>query len=337
MSTPLQTAIERRSGLMGWLFEPLPLHRVAVMRVIAYLFVLVDMFLTTGWVAQKANAPQSLYRPLHIAELLFLPHPSFAYVTTLQWLLVAAALIAATGWRPRITGTAVAVLYLLWMIVGMSYGKVDHDRFAYLVLLAVLPTAGTARWGDRRKTEAAGFALQTVFVAVMLTYFLSTIAKIRFGGWDWPTGATLTRAFIRRGTPLVEWVLDYPWMLVAAQHAIIILEALSPLMLLCRSPKARILLVCGLLAFHLSVFASVTIIFLPHCIAVLAILPWEVFLRRSSDVPRRTGSAGGGPVGFGRARSGGAGGAGAQVRRHRARRGTAGESVAVAGDPLIDD
>lgn len=283
MSTSLQTSAGRRSGLLGWLFEPLPLHRVAVMRVVAYLFVLVDIFLTTTWVAQKADAPQSLYRPLHIAQLLQLPHPTFAYVTTLQWLLVAAALIAATGWRPRISGTAVAVLYLLWMIVGMSYGKVDHDRFAYLVLLAVLPTVGTARWGDRRRTEGAGFALQTVFVAVMLTYFLSTIAKIRFGGWDWPSGATLTRAFIRRGTPLVEWVLDHPWMLVAAQHVIIILEALSPLMLLCRSPKARILLVCGLLAFHLSVFASVTIIFLPHCIAILAIFPWEVLLRRTAD------------------------------------------------------
>lgn len=274
MSTAIAPAVRRR-GLLGWLFEPLPLHRIAVMRVIAYLFILVDVFLTTSWVATKAYAPQSLYQPLHIAELLHLPHPTFGYVTTLKWLLVIAALIAATGRWPRITGTAVAVLYLLWMIVGMSYGKVDHDRFAFLALLVLLPSVGVARWGETRRSEAAGFALQSVFVAVMLTYFLSAIAKVRFGGWDWPTGATLTRAFIRRGTPLVEWVLNYPWMLVAAQFTIIIAEALSPLILLCRSPKARILLVAGLLVFHLSVFASVSIIFLPHCIAILSILPWE--------------------------------------------------------------
>lgn len=287
MSTAVEAqAVPVRRGLMGWLFEPLPLHRIAVMRWVAYLFVLVDVFLTTSWVATKAYAPQSLYQPLHIAELLHLPHPTYTYVTVLKWLLVASALLAATGWRPRYTGTAVAVLYLLWMFVGMSYGKVDHDRFAYLTLLVLLPSVGAARWGERRRSEAAGFALQTVFVAVMLTYFLSTIAKIRFGGWDWPTGATLTRAFIRRGTPLVQWVLDYPWMLIAAQHVIIILEGLSPLMLPCRSPRARILLVCGLLLFHLSVFASVTIIFLPHCIAILSILPWERFLRRPASGDR---------------------------------------------------
>lgn len=282
----------RRRGVTGWLFEPLPLHRVAVMRVIAYLFVLVDVFLTTSWVATKASAPESLYNPLNLAELLHLPHPTYLYVTVLKWLLVAAALVAATGWRPRWTGTAVAVLYLLWMFVGMSYGKVDHDRFAYLVLLAVLPTVGAARWGDSRVSKRAGFALQAVFVAVMLTYFLSSIAKVRYGGWDWPTGATLTRAFIRRGTPLVEWTIAYPWILIAAQHAIVILEAISPVMLLARSPRARIILVAILLGFHVSVYASVTIIFLPHCIAILAILPWEKFLRRprtteTTQQPRR--------------------------------------------------
>lgn len=280
VSTAITTRSNRRGAVLGWLFEPLPRHRIAVMRLVAYLFVLVDVFLTTSWVASKATAPESLYQPLHIAELLHLPHPSHAYVTTLKWLLVLAALIAATGIRPRVTGSAVAVLYLLWMVVGMSYGKVDHDRFAYLVLLVVLPTAGVARWGDRCRSEAAGFALQAVFLAVMLTYFLSAVAKVRFGGWDWPTGATLTRAFIRRGTPLVQWVLAYPWVLVGVQFVMIILEALSPLILLCRTPKARVLLVCGLLAFHLSVFASVTIIFLPHCVAILSILPWEILLRR---------------------------------------------------------
>ena len=37
MSTSLQPPAGRRSGRLGWLFEPLPLHRVAVMRVVAEL------------------------------------------------------------------------------------------------------------------------------------------------------------------------------------------------------------------------------------------------------------------------------------------------------------
>lgn len=269
----------RRSGALRWFLDPVPKHRVAVMRVIAYLFILVDVFLTTSWVGLKAYAPVDLYQPLTIATILPIPDPSFAYVTTLKWVLVGSALIAASGWRPRLTGSVVAVCYLLWMIVGMSYGKVDHDRWAFLVLLAVLPTVGAARWGDARRSERAGWAMQMVFVSVMLTYFLSAIAKVRFGGWDWPTGATLTRAVIRRGTMFSNWMLDFPWLLVASQWIIIILEALAPLMLLVRSDRARILLVGFLLCFHLAVFASVTIIFLPHCIAILSILPWERLLR----------------------------------------------------------
>lgn len=275
MTTPV------RSPLVQWLVDPVPLHRVAVMRIIAYVFIWVDVLLTTSWVALKAQAPPELYKPLTIGELLFLPTPTPTYVTVLKWVLLVSALVAATGWRPRITGSVVAVCYLLWMVVAMSYGKVDHDRFAFLVLLAVLPTVGAARWGDTRRSEKAGWALQAVFIAVMLTYFLSAIAKVRYGGWDWPTGATLTRAIIRRGTPMSEWMLDFPALLTFSQFAIIILEALSPLMLLCRSPRARVLLVAFLLCFHLAVFASVTIIFLPHCIAILSILPWERLLRRT--------------------------------------------------------
>ena len=109
----------------------------------------------------------------------------------------------------------------------------------------------------------------------MLTYFLAAWAKIRFGGWDWPTGSTLTRAVMRRGTPLSDWTLELPWLLSTAQWLMIVLEFLAPLMLLVRSDRARIALVLFLLGFHVMVYAGVTIIFLPHCVAILSILPWE--------------------------------------------------------------
>lgn len=271
------TAPAARSGFTAWWTSPVGLARIAVMRVIAYLFVLVDVFLTTSWVASKADAPQGLYERLTIAQVLPIPDPTYTYVTVLKWLLVAAAVVAATGYRPRITGTVVAVAYLLWMVIGMSYGKVDHDRFAYLVLLAVLPTVGAARLSDTRRSEKAGWAMQAVFVAVMLTYFLSSVAKVRFGGLDWPTGATLTRAVVRRGTDLIQWTLQIPLFLVVVQFGMIMGEALSPLILLMRSYRMRLFLVAGLLTFHLMTFATLRIIFLPHCIATLSILPWEQF------------------------------------------------------------
>ena len=54
-----------------------------------------------------------------------------------------------------------------WMLVAMSYGKVDHDRFAFLVALAVLPTVRRARHGDRSLNESAGWAIRVTQIAVI--------------------------------------------------------------------------------------------------------------------------------------------------------------------------
>lgn len=268
-----------------WWFTPVPLARIAVFRVIAYLFIPVDVFLTTAWVRAHADVPTEWYAPLLIGRVLNLPTPTHTLVLVVQWALVLAAVAAATGRAPRLLGTAVFLLYLEWMVIAMSYGKVDHDRIAFLVALAVLPTIGRARFRDRRRSEAAGWAMAAVLVAVMLTYFLAAWAKIRFGGWDWPTGSTLTRAVLRRGTPLSDWTLDVPWLLTASQWAMIVLELAAPLMLFVRSDRARVGLVLFLIGFHLMVFAGVTIIFLPHCIAILSILPWERLTDRFARQP----------------------------------------------------
>lgn len=258
-----------------WWFRPVPLARIAVFRVIAYLFIPVDVFLTTAWVRAHADVPTAWYAPLRIGELLHLPVPTHTVVVVVQWALVAAALAAATGRAPRLLGLAVFLLYAEWMVIAMSYGKVDHDRIAFLVALAVLPTIGRVRFGDRRSSEAAGWAMAAVLVTVMLTYFLAAWAKMRFGGLDWATGSTLTRAVVRRGTDLSTWTLEVPWLLTAGQWVMLALEFAAPLMLLVRTDRARIALVVLLLGFHVMVYAGVGIIFLPHCIAILSVLPWE--------------------------------------------------------------
>jgi hypothetical protein len=129
--------------------------------------------------------------------------------------------------------------------------------------------------------------MAAVFVTVMLTYFLAAWAKMRFGGWDWATGSTITRAVIRRGTALSEWTLDVPGLLTASQWAMLVLEFAAPLMLLVRSDRARVALVVFLLGFHLMVFGGLRIIFLPHCVAILSIVPWERFPEAVAQVRRR--------------------------------------------------
>ncbi len=274
MSAPT-TAAAAPPMTARWWFAPVPLARVAVFRVIVYLFIPIDVFVTTAWVRAHADVPTEWYAPLQIGRLLPLPTPTHTVVLVVQWALVLTALAAATGRAPRLLGSAVFLLYLEWMVIAMSYGKVDHDRIAYLVALAVLPTVGRARFRDRRLSESAGWAVAAVFVAVMLTYFLAAWSKVRFGGWDWPTGSTLTRAVLRRGTELANWTLEVPGLLTAAQWAILVLEFAAPLMLFLRSDRARVALVVFLLGFHVMTYAGVQIIFLPHCVAILVLLPWE--------------------------------------------------------------
>lgn len=284
MSTPATTD-SAPPMTSRWWFSPVPLARVAVFRAIAYLFIPVDVFLTTAWVRAHADVPTEWYAPLLVGRLLNLPTPTHALVLVVQWALVLAAVAAATGRAPRLLGAAVFLLYAEWMVIAMSYGKVDHDRIAFLVALAVLPTVGRARFRDRRLSESAGWAMAAVFVTVMLTYFLAAWAKVRFGGWDWPTGSTLTRAVLRRGTPLSDWTLDVPGLLPAAQWVMLVLEFLAPLMLLVRSDRARIALALFLIGFHVMTYAGVQIIFLPHCIAILSILPWERLTARLARQP----------------------------------------------------
>lgn len=273
-----------------WLLAPAPLARVAVLRVIAYVFVPVDVLLTTTWVRAHAQVPGELYVPLRIGRLLPLPTPG-PWVEALQVVLVLAALVAAVAAvrdrLPRATGWLVALLYLEWMVVAMSYGKVDHDRFAFLVLLFVLPSVGRAPLRSRERSEAAGWALTMVALAVVATYALAAVAKIRFGGWDWVDGATLTRAVLRRSTPLSEWLLDVPVLLTAAQYGIVLLElVVAPLLLVrWRDPRVTWWLALGFLGFHLMTFSMITIIFLPHCIALLALLPLERLVRQRERAP----------------------------------------------------
>jgi len=269
---------------MRWLFEPVPRGRVAAFRTVVYLFVAADLVIFTPWVRAHAHTPGSLYRPLLIGRLLPLPTPTALIVHTVFGALLVLALLAATGRAPRLLGWAVFLLYFEWMIIAMSYGKVDHDRFGFLVALAVLPTAGRARHGDSEPSEAGGWALRVTQIAVICTYFLAAFAKLRFGGAHWGTSSVLAQAIIRRGTPLADLIAAVPGLLIVSQFGIIAFEFLSPLVFVVPR-RLRGWVVAFFYTFHLMTFATITISFMPHLIAMTSFLPLEkvrpvVWLRR---------------------------------------------------------
>jgi hypothetical protein len=259
---------------IAWLTEAVPRGRLAWFRTLVYLFVAADLVVFTPWVRHHAEVPGEFYRPLLLGRLLHLPTPTPLLVETVFWLLLPTALAAATGRAPRLLGWAVFALYTEWMVVAMSYGKVDHDRFALLVALAVLPTAGAARHRDTTLTERGGWAVRVTQLAAIATYFLSSWAKLRVSGLDWLTGSTLTWALLRRGTDLAQPLTEVPGLLVAAQFGIMAFELLSPLVFVV-SRRWRYVVVACFYLFHLSVFATITISFLPQQVALASFLPLE--------------------------------------------------------------
>jgi hypothetical protein len=280
----------RRHGIVEWLTEPVPRGRIAAFRTLVYLFVAADLVWFTPWVRSHASVPGHLYQPLLVGRLAHLPTPTPRGVDLLFWALLCTSIVAATGRFPRALGWAVFLGYTDWMIIAMSYGKVDHDRFGLLVALAVLPTAGPARHGDTEPTERGGWALRVTQFAVVATYFLSSWAKLRFGGIGWLTGATLARAVVRRGTLLGLLLLKVPGLLTVAQFGIVAFELSSPLVFVVRR-RVRYLMIAGFYLFHLSVFATITIAFVPHQVAMTSFLPLErvrpiAWLRSSVRRPR---------------------------------------------------
>jgi hypothetical protein len=259
---------------MLWLTTPVPRGRVAAFRTVIYVFVAADLVWFTPWVRSHAAIPGVFYQPLFVGRLLHLPTPTPTLINTIFWTLIPLALLAATGRAPRLLGWTVFALYFEWMIIAMSYGKVDHDRFGLLIALAVLPTAGRARHGDASMTERGGWALRVTQVAVIATYFLSSVAKLRFGGPGWLTSSTLEWAIIRRGTPLTDILTSSHWILVAAQFGIVAFELSSPVVFFV-GPRVRYWIIAYFYLFHAMVMATITISFAPHQAAMTSFLPLE--------------------------------------------------------------
>lgn len=278
-------------GLSGWLFAPMPVSRVAALRVLVFAFVIVDVVLlhTSGW--YHGYADPVWYEPLVMGRVLHLPAASVLLVQVLKWGCVLAALAAMTGRAPRLLGWTVAVGWVWYQYIAFSYGKVDHDRADFVVALALLPTVGMAHLSVQRRSEAAGFALRAVQLAAIATYFLSSWAKVRFGGWDWVNSATMVRAVVRRGTPMAQWLLEVPWTLHWFQWVLMGAELTSPIIFLL-SEKWRRRVVGGWFVFHAMTYAAITIAFWPHLVMMLAFLPLE---RYAAWLRSRVGRLRGGP------------------------------------------
>jgi hypothetical protein len=272
---PATGRLDLGNRFMRWLFAPVPLGRVAVLRTLVYLFIVFDILVYTETAQNRVYVPTELYVPLHVDQLVpFIPTPTSTVVDVTIWGLLILSPIAAIGIFPRFLGTIIFCLYFEWMLIFNSYGKVDHDRFAFLVALAVLPTIGRARHGDKTISEKAGWAFRLCQLAVIATYFLAAWAKLRFGGLEWLWGTSLTWAILRRGTEWSNWMLDHVWMIKTSQVGIVTFELVSPVIFFV-SDRIRPYIVGYFYLFHLFTWLAITISFAPHLVVMASFLRLE--------------------------------------------------------------
>lgn len=259
---------------MSWFFPSVPLARIAWLRVLVYVVVILDVFVFTAFPIGHGGVPAELYQPLPFRDLLHLPQPSPVYVQVLRVVIVVSALVAMSGRLPRLAGWVCAAGMLDWLSNAYSYSKINHDHFALIVALCVLPLVGRALFGDREESESAGWTLRIIQVSVVATYFLAAVAKILDAGWGWASSAVLVWALSRRGTFLSDWLIDLPWLTYLMQWVVFIAELLSPVMLWLRG-RALYLAVLFWLGFHVATYLLLSIHFMPTVVCLLAFLPLE--------------------------------------------------------------
>jgi hypothetical protein len=281
---------ERLRRIAGWFVPSLPEARVALLRVVVYVFALIDVLVFVDDVIPKAQL-RAAYSPLALARALHLPAPTPVLAYTLQAVIVVGCLVAATGRLPRAVGYPVAAAFSWWVLLGMSYGKVDHDHLALIVALAALPSAGRCRIDGQEPNRAAGWALRCVQIGVVATYFLSALTKVRGTGWiGWPQSAVLAWAFVRRPNPVNAALVPHAAALIAMQWTVYVAEWLSPLALFLRG-RALALIVSFWLGFHAATFALMGIHFLPTAVCWAAFMPLEAV---TAAVRRRRAQRAGG-------------------------------------------
>ncbi len=268
------------TAVVRWFAPVLPEARLAILRTVLYLFVILDIHLIVADPIPLSRHPE-LYRPLFVERLLHLPPPSVPLTISLYLVIIATAVLAAANRLPRLAGWVCAAAFTWWTAIGMSYGKVDHDHMALVVALWVLPTVGPVlgRWRSNLVSAQAGWALKCIQIGVVFTYFLSALTKIRSGGWSltsWPQSSILLWAIIRRPNGLGQFLMPYPGMLRLMQWFSFTAELTSVVVLWLRG-RALLLAALFWMGFHVFTFAVLYIHFAPTAICWLAFAPLERF------------------------------------------------------------
>ena len=293
--------------LRAW-FPAVPGRRLAVFRLLVAAFAAVDV-LVASYVRRYGAVAEEFHDPLLVLRPLGGWRPGVAALTVLCVVLVVALVAAAVGYRTRVALALAAPLYTYWWSLYNSFGKVNHGKVAVVVALWALLLAALLlrprqwEWSvdarravgrgrgvgvgvdDELAARVAGWALRLVAVAVVLTYVLSVVAKMRVSGPGWAVGTALQSALLPEPGPLVGWFLEHPAVLVPLQVLTLLAESLAVLALL--GGRVRTAVLAVLATFHLSATLLLGVEFWGLMVCYAAFFDLEVGAERVRDALRR--------------------------------------------------
>ena len=259
--------------------------RYGVLRVLVAAYVAVWSAVRAPAVLDTLDFADRRFDP--VGPLAFLDHPlpgpllmAAVVVTPI------AAAVLASGRREKLAGPTAAVGFLVVTTYRSSWGQLFHTEnlvALHLVVIAAVPFVsgrGRADGDDDRS-----WAVDTMAVLTVATYFVAGVAKLRISGWAWLDGDVLRHqiAFDNArkevlgdtASPFAGWVLQQGWLLAPAAIMTMVVELAAPLALL-RGRTAA--LWCGTAwLFHLSILVFMAILFPYHLlgIALAPLLPVE--------------------------------------------------------------
>jgi HTTM domain len=172
------------SWLRRRFFVPTAAVNLGVLRVAVFGALLIETLVSHA--AEFSRLPDGMITSVpQIGPLLVALPRSSTVVTAAVWLMVAACVAAAVGWRTRVATVTAALLGLYVLGIPELYGKVDH--YHHLVWLAVLlacaPCGDALGLDARRKPRPErsvryGFPLRIAWVLIGACYLFPGIAKL---------------------------------------------------------------------------------------------------------------------------------------------------------------
>jgi Vitamin K-dependent gamma-carboxylase len=283
---PIRDRVLGSPILGGW--ASTPAERLAAVRLLVGIFAQLYLTIRLPHLLGYVDFPARQFQPIGILWLLDRPPlPVAVYLVAAATWLTGLAFLA--GWRFRITGPVHALLLLVTITYGNSWGQIFHTEnlmVLYALVLAVVRSADAYSLDASGAVPPAphgryGWPLALLCVVAVATYFLAGVAKLRWGGPGWAGGDVLRDTIAAdsmrkvvlgsQHSPVAELLLDQVWLFRGLALLTLVVELGAPVALLGR--RIALFWAIAVLAFHLGVFALMAIMF-PFAVSGVAFAPF---------------------------------------------------------------